>query len=74
MTGVRSVFSEEELEFMESSGLVLSDTKDYTQEDLLDLYDQITELPYAYDEDGYPLREGRLFERIMDKYLDHFDN
>lgn len=74
MTGVQSVFTEEELNFMESSvGLVLSDTKDYSDDELADIYDQITELPYAYDDDGYPLKEGRLFESIMDKFLGHFD-
>ena len=74
MTRVRSVFTEEELSFMESAvGLVLSDTKDYSDDEMLDIYDLITELPYAYDDEGTPLEQGRLFESIMDKYLEHFD-
>ena len=75
MKGVRSVFTTEELDFMENTvGLKLSDEKDYTTDELLEVYDQITELPYEYDDEGYPLEAGRLFESIMDKYLQHFDN
>lgn len=76
MTGVKSVFSPEELNFMESTiGLQLSDTKDYSPDELLDIYDRITDdLPYEYDEDGTPLESGRLFESIIDKFIDKFDN
>lgn len=75
MTGVRSVFTDKELEFMENSiGLILSDNKDYSEDELDDIYLRITEgLPYSYDKDGYPLETGELFERIVDKFLDHFD-
>ena len=75
MTGVRSVFTEEELDFMKKHiGLELSDTKDYTDDELTDIYEQITtELPYSYDSEGYPLEQGQLFEAIVDKFLDNFD-
>ena len=75
MIGVRSVFTDEELEFMESSiGLELSDTKDYSDDELDDVYWRITEeLPHDYDEDGYPLKTGKLFESIIDKFLENFD-
>lgn len=76
MTKVRSVFTEEELEFMESAiSLVLSDDKDYSDDELDDMYWRITEeLPHDYDEEGYPLKTGKLFESIIDKFLEHFDN
>lgn len=76
MTKVRSVFTEEELEFMESTiSLVLSDDKDYSDDELDDMYWRITEeLPHDYDEEGYPLKTGKLFESIIDKFLEHFDN
>ena len=75
MKGVRSVFTREEIEFMENTvGLKLSDEKDYTTDELFEVYDQITKLPYEYDDEGYPLEAGWLFESIMDKYLQHFDN
>lgn len=76
MTGVKSVFTDKELEFMRSSiGLELSDTKDYTDDELDDIYLLITEqLPYDFDDDGTPLETGWMFEHIMDKFLKHFDN
>jgi len=75
MTGVKSVFTDEELDFMKSSiGLELSDDKDYTDDELLEIHEQITaELPYAYDTEGNPKDTGRLFESIVDKFYDHFD-
>ena len=75
MTGVKSVFTSEEIEFMKSSlDLELSDTKDYTVDELLDIQDLITEeLPHDYDDEGYPLETGRMFESIIDKFYDHFN-
>lgn len=74
MTGVKSVFTDKELEFMRSNiGLELSDTKDYTVDELDDIHTLITdELPYSYDKDGYPLEDGQLFESIVDKFYDRF--
>lgn len=76
MTGVKSVFSPEELSFMENTiGLHLSDNKDYSNDELLDIYDRITEnLPYDYDEDGTPRKNGHLFESIIDKFIDNLNN
>lgn len=75
MTGVKSVFSSEELDFMKSTiGIVLSDERDYSDDDLLELHDQITEdLPHDYDSEGNPLDSGRLFESIVDKFYDKFE-
>lgn len=76
MTGVKSVFSLEEQSFMENTmGLHLSDTKDYSDDELLEIYDRITEnLPHDYDEDGTPSKNGRLFESIIDKFIDNLNN
>ena len=75
MTGVRSVFTPDEIEFMKSSlDLELSDSKDYTVSELLDIHELITEeLPHDYDDEGYPLESGRLFESIIDKFYDHLN-
>ena len=74
MTGVKSLFTEEELAFMETSiGLELSDDKDYSTDELLDIHVFITdELPYEYDEDGFPEKKGQLFESIVHTTLDCF--
>lgn len=76
MTGLKSVFTEEELAFMRTSiGLELSDTKDYTNDELDNIYLLITEeLPHDYDDDGTPLETGWMFEHIVDKFLKHFNN
>ena len=75
MIGVRSVFSEKELDFMKRTiGLELSDTKDYSDAELDAIYDLICdELPCDFDEEGYPLESGRLFESIIDKFYDYLD-
>lgn len=72
MVGSKSVFTENELNFMEHSiGLVLSDTKDYSEDEILEFYEKIlAELPMEFDADGYPLETGRLFESIVDKFYD----
>lgn len=74
MTGVKSVFTENELSFMKSTiGIELSDEKDYSDDDLLEIHEEITEeLPHDYDSDGYPLESGRLFESIVDKFYNYF--
>lgn len=76
MTGVKSVFTDKELEFMRTSiSLELSDTKDYTDDELDDIYLLITEeLPHDFNDDGTPLETGWMFEHIVDKFLKHFDN
>lgn len=73
MIGLRSLFKEEQLEFIEkNTDLRLSDTKDYSDDDLDEIYCQLTdELPYSFDRDGYPLEEGRLFEDIIDVFVIH---
>ena len=72
MTGVRSVFTQRELEFMKASiGVEFSDAKDYSDEELDGLYWFIMEeLPCGFDDDGYPLESGRLFLSIMDKFYE----
>lgn len=72
MTGVKSIFSDEELGFMKSNiGLELSDEKDYTDDELNDIFDLATEeLPHDFDDDGTPLETGWMFEHIVDKFLE----
>jgi hypothetical protein len=72
MIGLASIFTEEELEFMKNSiGLELSDTKDYSEDELMDIYEKICdELPMDFWPDGTPKRTGWLFESIVDKFYD----
>ena len=60
-------FSKDALEELSKMGVKIDDDFDYSDNDLLDLYEKITEeFPYAYDEDGIPLRMGIIFEEIVD--------
>ena len=74
VTGVKAVFTAKEQDFMKSTiGIVLSETKDYSTDELLDMHQLILdELPCEYDDDGSPKESAQLFESIVDKFFDHF--
>ena len=70
--GLASVFTEkEQTALLEHCGIALSDTKDYTGDEILEIYDLVCDtFPYEYDADGYPLELGWIFEHIVDKLVD----
>jgi len=64
MRNVAAVFTAEELAFMKQHcGVVLSDERDYSDDDLLDIHEAITE--------NAPL--GDVLESIVDKFYDKFE-
>jgi len=72
LKNVASFFPKEALaELKAQLGIELSNEKDYSEDELSDLYNKITEdFPYAYDSDtGGPLHLGRIFESIVDTFL-----
>ncbi len=68
MKGLASRFSAEALvELKKHLGIELDDDHDYSQTELNDLYDRITDdFPYEFDAEGKPLRMGRIFEGMID--------
>ena len=47
----------------------LSDEKDYSGDELENLYNWIADdFPYSYDDNGEPLEMGRIFDEIMDAF------
>ncbi len=68
MKNLASLFSLEALRELEKQlGIKIDDNKDYTSDELEELYDKITdEFPYGYGEDGEPLYMGKVFEGIID--------
>ena len=69
MKNLSKWFSKDALEELMKMGIKIDNDFDYTDDDLLDLYERITEgFPYAYDEDGVPLRMGEIFEEIVDVF------
>lgn len=73
MTGVKSLFTSEELLELKKVGIEFSDTHDYSDDEMADLYDQVADqFPYEYDGDGNPKRLGTLFEHIIDTLCNNF--
>lgn len=74
MKGIASRFTEEALEELKKQlDIVLDDDHDYSEDELSDLYDRITDdFPYAYanDEFGTPLRMGQIFDDIVDVFIE----
>ena len=73
MKNISSVFSRDALSALkEQMGIVFNDEHDYSQGELLTLYDRIEEnFPYSYQENGEPTELGRIFEEIVDTFHDH---
>lgn len=73
MTGVASVFSERERSALAAyMGITLSDSVDYSFDELDCLHDDIMErFPYEFDPvTGEPMELTHIFESIMDKFQD----
>lgn len=74
MINVNSLFADEELEELKKIDVVFDPVHDYSDDELLDIHEIITEnFPYEYDADGNPKRLGRLFENIIDTFYNTFD-
>lgn len=71
MKGVASLFSSEARKALQDYlGIVLNDEHDYSKEEIVELYEKITdEFPYEYDLNGDPLRKGEIFESILDVFI-----
>jgi len=72
MVGLASVFTEKERHALqEYCGIVLNDDREYSKDDILDIYDLVCDtFPYEYDHEGRPLELGWIFEHIVDKLVD----
>lgn len=72
MKNVASFFSKEALDALEEEmGIRLTDDYDYSHDELFNIYEKIeADFPYKYDEDGMPLRLGRIFEHLIDTFYD----
>lgn len=70
MRYVRSFFSEEEIGVLAGIGVHLDDSRDYSEDELSSIYEEITDnFPYEYDDEGEPKEFGRLFEHIVDVFV-----
>lgn len=72
MKGICSIFNKDQLELLKSINIFLSDEKDYSPEELDEIYTQITDYYQvaAFDENSDPLTIARDWERIIDTFYD----
>lgn len=72
MKGICSIFNKDQLELLKSINISLSDEKDYSPEELDEIYTQITDYYQvaAFDENSEPLPIARDWERIIDTFYD----
>ena len=72
MKGIFSIFNKDQLELLKSINISLSDEKDYSLEELDEIYTQITDYYQvaAFDENSEPLPIARDWERIIDTLYD----
>ena len=66
MKNVAAVFTAEELSFIEQhSGAALTDERDYSDDELLDIHQALC--------DNAPSLVDPVFEQIIDKFYDNFE-
>ncbi len=72
MLGVKSIFDSKQIARLKEIGVNLSDEKDYSPEELDEIYTQITDYYQvaAFDENSEPLPIARDWERIIDTFYD----
>lgn len=68
MKRITTYFSRDALaELQARLGVTLEDERDYSAEELGELYIKVTDgFPYEFDREGEPLRMGLIFEEIID--------
>lgn len=72
MKGICSIFNKDQLELLKSINISLSDEKDYSPEELDEIYTQITDYYQvaAFDKNSEPLPIAKEWERIIDTFYD----
>lgn len=72
MKEICSIFNHNRLKLLKSINISLSDNKDYSPEELDEIYTQITDYYQvaAFDENSEPLPIAREWERIIDTFYD----
>lgn len=73
MKNIRNLYTEEQLSLLESINIYLDNEKDYSIDELADLYDEITDYYQVacFDKRGEPLPSARKWETIFDILYDN---
>lgn len=75
MKNVKSKFNENQLFVLSKLGIFLTDDKEYSDDELMEFHDKITDeyLSKAFDELGEPNSLAKVFEQIIDIFYDEFE-
>ncbi len=73
MKNIRNLYNEEQLSLLESINIYLDNEKDYSIDELADLYDEITDYYQVacFDKRGEPLPSAYKWETIFDILYDN---
>lgn len=73
MKNIRTLYNKEQLSMLESIGVNLDNDKDYSDDELINIYDEITEhyQVTCFDKNGEPLPSAREWETIIDIFYDN---
>lgn len=72
MLKINKYFNNEQLSLLHSIGVDLDDEKDYSDDELLDIHDAITDnyLTNGFDKKSNPTPISRVYEEIIDTFYD----
>ena len=74
MKNTRKYFNEEQLHLLESIGIRLDNDTDYSDDDIADMYDKVTEIYQdTFSKDGEPQAETFEWEPIVDIFTTDLD-
>lgn len=75
MNNIKSKFSEEQLLMLNVIGVTLSDDKDYSDDELMQIHDKITDyyIFNGFDKDDSPTEVAYACESLIDLFYDEFD-
>lgn len=72
MDNILQYFSSSQLKLLSDNGIILNNDKAYTDDELLNIHDNITNkyLDQGFDSDGDPTEKCRPWEEIIDIFYD----
>ncbi len=75
MLNISKHFNTKQLDLLNSIRIFLDDEKDYSDDELLDIHDVITDnyLTYGFDEKDDATELAKIYEEIIDIFYDDFD-
>jgi len=72
---IKSKFNEEQITTMSDIGIILDDDKDYSNDELMEIHDKITDyyLSNGFDKNSEPTEVAYKCESLLDLFYDKFN-